>query len=72
MAVIVLLELVALLAIVRLWQEKRRNRFSKLAWSVLLLIPILGFIFYGFLKISPDSQEDHTEDSVHARIGGLN
>jgi len=66
----VLLELAALVLIVRVWQHKHRNWVAKFFWSVLLLIPFFGLLFYGFLTINPESQSDHTEDSVGARTGG--
>jgi uncharacterized protein with PQ loop repeat len=66
-----LLELAALVAVVRVWRHKQRSWIGKLFWSVLLLIPFFGLLFFGFLTINPDSQSDHTEDCMRARtLGG--
>ncbi len=67
--VLALLELAAFFAIARLWQQKRRHWASKLSWSVLILVPFFGLLFYGFLTTMPASQEDHTEDRIGADGG---
>jgi len=34
--------------IVRLWRVHARDRFSrKLLWSLILLVPVIGWVFYG-------------------------
>ena len=69
--VLVLLELVALYLIVRLWRQKRRGWIGKLCWSIVLLVPVFGPLFYGFLTVNPDSQGDHTEDRIGASSGAF-
>jgi hypothetical protein len=69
--VIALFEIVAIIAIIRLWRQKRRHWASKLFWSVLLVIPVFGLLFYGFITITPEAQEDHTEDRIGADAGGF-
>ena len=66
-----LLELVALWVMIKLWRQKRRSWVTKLLWSIVLLIPFLGLIFYGFLTTNPDSQYDHTEDRIGATGGAF-
>jgi len=66
---IVLLEFVALFAIIRVWRQKRRRVVAKLLWSALLAVPVFGLMFYCFLTINPEAREDHTEDSIGADGG---
>lgn len=52
--VLALLECVSLFAIVRLWTRKPRATFlSCCFWTVVLLIPLFGLLFYGFVTIVP-------------------
>lgn len=67
--VVALLEVAALFAVMRVWRQKRRHWVSKLLWSVLLLVPVLGLLFYGFLTITPEAKPDHTEDRIGADGG---
>jgi len=54
-----LLEAVALLVIVRLWRtEKRMSWFARLMWTAVLLVPLIGLIFYGFLRSNPDEDSE--------------
>ena len=61
----VLLEIAALVAVIRVWRHKQPHWMAKLFWSVVLLVPFLGLLFYGFLAMNPESQSDHTEVSHH-------
>jgi hypothetical protein len=65
------LELAAFYAIIKLWRQKRRGWMAKSFWSIVLLLPVLGLLFYGFLSVNPDSQSDHTEDRIGATGGAF-
>ncbi len=47
------LELVAVVAAVRIWREKGRSRTSRLAWILLTLVPVVGLIAYAVLHDPP-------------------
>ena len=56
------LELIALIAIVRLWRKRRHGRpIIRLVWSVILLVPLFGILAYGFLTVDPDEHPDETD-----------
>ena len=64
-------ELAALIAIVRLWSRKRRMRvITRLLWSVVLLIPFFGLLFYGFTRSDPEGHSDDLPESTHGSDGG--
>ena len=58
------LEIVALVAAVGLWRQKRRGKLFRLFWTIVLLIPFFGLLIYGFLALGPESQSDHNENTV--------
>ena len=54
LVVLALLECASLVAIIRLWTRKPRQSLSSCCfWSVVLLIPLFGLLFYGFVPIDP-------------------
>jgi hypothetical protein len=58
--VLAVLESISVLLILRLWARKRKTSLLfRLFWSLALLVPFLGPLFYGFVATSPD---DHGED----------
>jgi hypothetical protein len=69
--ILALLELAAIVTIVRLWRNRHRHWVSNLFWSIFLLLPCFGLLFYGFLAITPPSQSDHTEDRMGASAGAF-
>jgi len=55
--VLVACELVGLYLIWRLWQLKcNRSIGFRIFWSVLLLVPVLGVIFYGLAVNDPSEK----------------
>ena len=64
-----LLELAALVVIIRLWRQKGRYWGSKVIWTGFLLFPFFGLLLYGFLATNPDSQADHTETNIQSDGG---
>lgn len=60
-------ELVALVFIIRLWLKRRHKRvWARVAWSLVLLIPILGVIGYGLVTTNPDehSYDNHPNSGI--------
>ena len=66
---VALLEIVAIVAIIRLWRQKRRRWAVKLFWTVWLLVPAFGLLFYAFITVTPEAQADHTEDRIGSDWG---
>jgi len=53
--VLSVLESISLFVIFRLWTRKRKpSLLSRCFWSIVLLIPLLGLVFYGFVANSPE------------------
>jgi len=56
---LVISESIGVIAVIWLWTRKRKaSLVSRLLWSLFLLIPLFGPLFYAFVKVSPD---DHGE-----------
>jgi hypothetical protein len=56
---LVFLECISVLLIVRLWRNRRRmSVLSRCFWSVVLLVPLFGWLFYGFVVTDPDEHSD--------------
>jgi uncharacterized protein with PQ loop repeat len=66
-----LLELAALIAVIRLWRQKYRSWVGKLLWSMILNIPFFGLLIYGFLTLNPESQSERLSDDGGGTTGGV-
>lgn len=53
LVLLIALELVAVLAVVRIWRGQGRSRAARLAWSVITLVPVVGLIAYAVLCDPP-------------------
>ncbi len=51
--------LISLLCIVHLWFGRRAHWLRKVGWSVALLVPYIGPVFYGALFDALSSQPDN-------------
>lgn len=62
--------LISLLCLIFLWR-KPDTLLRKIIWSFILIIPILGPIFYGGFYKVPPTQPDHLRaaNTIH-RLGG--
>ncbi len=48
-------EAVAFIFVWRLWLKRRKTSLaSRVFWSVVLLVPVLGILLYGFCLSNPD------------------
>jgi len=55
--IIALFELLALFCIWRLWRRHRRRSLAfRIGWSLLLLVPVLGVVFYGLATNDPSEK----------------
>jgi len=56
---VALLECISLVLIIRLWARKRKiSPWQRWAWSIVLLVPIFGWLLYAFLAINPEAHSD--------------
>ena len=56
---LVVLECISLVFIVRLWRRKRKMPgWQRCLWSVVLLVPLVGWVLYGFNAIGPEAHSD--------------
>ena len=56
---LVVLEVVSVLAVAHLWSRRQIGLLAKALWTVFLLIPVLGPLFYGFVTLSPEAHGEH-------------
>jgi hypothetical protein len=66
---LVVYELISAVFIYRLWTGKRRKGILLRCFlSLVLLVPVLGWLFYGFMVISPGEHgvESGFDDSTSA------
>lgn len=56
-----LLEVVALFVVLHLWTKRRMRIVPRLFWSIVLLVPALGLLMYGFIQINPDRNPERME-----------
>jgi len=62
---IILLELVSFSAIGNLWlRRKKVARLAKCLWTVVLIVPALGLLLYGFSAITQDPHGDDPPDNT--------
>ena len=65
-SLIILYEIVALVFIHRLWCKRCKAGITeRIALTVVLLIPFIGFIFYVFLKLSPEPHGDNPPERIY-------
>jgi len=71
-AIIVLsvLELLALVVIVRLWTLRRLHILSRIIWSLILLVPLFGLLMYGFIQSDPEKNPERMESQADSDASG--
>jgi hypothetical protein len=52
-ALLVVLELVALWFVVRIWRERGRSLVTRLLWTAVTLVPVLGLVAYAAWRDPP-------------------
>ena len=61
--VLSLCEVAAVSVILHLWLRKRRMRIvTRVLWSLVLLVPLFGVLFYGLTRSDPDAHSDELTD----------
>jgi hypothetical protein len=69
--VLVILEGCSLVAAVHLWTRKPRPPLvSRIFWSLALIIPVFGLIFYIFTRPEPEAHSDNSADGTSGWGGG--
>lgn len=58
-----IIELVALIVIVRLWMRRPLRVVSSVFWSLVLLVPFAGLFLYLFLREEPAVHGESVHDS---------
>ncbi len=53
LALLVVLELVALVLAHRVWREPGRSLAARVLWTVVTLVPVLGLLAYALLRDPP-------------------
>jgi hypothetical protein len=67
----VVIEVVALIVIVRLWMRRPSRIASSVFWSAVLLVPFCGLFIYFFLRNEPGEHgESRLPNTVPAAIQG--
>ena len=66
-----LCELLALVAIIHLWFRKRQMRvITRLFWTIVLLVPFFGVLFYSFTRSDPRAHSDNVPESTYGSDPG--
>jgi hypothetical protein len=65
-----LLELVGFIAIVRLWRVSNELWQIKVGWTLILLVPLFGLLFYVFLSVNPHPHADNPIDTTGVSRSG--
>jgi hypothetical protein len=71
MIVLAALELIALAVIVRIWVTRRHKYvITRVIWSLVLMVPLLGVLFYFFLREQPD-EHPYDTDTMSGTAGSV-
>jgi hypothetical protein len=68
-AILFICEAVALIPIFRLWRSRGSTIISRVAWTIVLLVPFIGVVFYGLMRLNPKSHPDQIGDSTAGYTG---
>ena len=60
-SLIALAELVSVACLVALWRTRASRWRRKLMWSAVVLVPVMGPLFYGGLFDVPSRQPEHLQ-----------
>jgi hypothetical protein len=56
-------ELGGLVAIYHLWRKTDKWWPVKVCWMVMLLVPLLGLLFYAFISLNPSKHGDNPPEN---------
>jgi hypothetical protein len=68
-SVLAILEAIGLIMIWRMWSKRQRSVFARCFWTVLLLVPLLGPLFYSFAGCSPEAHDESLNEYPHPGSG---
>ena len=52
------LELVSVLCVLHLWKKAAGSTAKKVLWSFVVLVPVMGPLFYGAIYDAPSEQDE--------------
>ncbi len=68
------LELVALVVVIRLWSRHKLRLLPRIFWSIVLLVPLFGLLMYGFvlsdLEKNPERMDSRADSDAFYDGGG--
>ena len=65
---LVALECVSVCLVYRLWRRPKLATWRRLFWTIVLLVPIFGWLWYGFVAANPSA---HSDDLPEAYDGDI-
>jgi hypothetical protein len=69
--IITVLEIAGACVVARMWTRRKTRILPRLFWSVVLLVPFIGLLMYGFTKVDPEVHPyDSNEEDPGSDSGG--
>jgi hypothetical protein len=68
LGVLTVLELVAVWCVIKVWRERGRSVPSRLFWTAVTLVPVLGLIAYTVWRDPPPPPKDPTDRRRDAKL----
>jgi uncharacterized membrane protein len=70
--ILVIVELCSVIAAVHLWTHKPRpSLVSRCFWSLFLVMPIFGLVFYIFVRKAPEAHSDNSSGGASGWGGAI-
>lgn len=66
--ILAVLELVAVWCVVRIWRERSRPVATRLFWTAVTLVPVLGLIAYAVWRDPPPPPRDPTDRRRESKL----
>jgi hypothetical protein len=68
-AILAVLELVAIWCVVRVWREPARPVATRLFWTLVTLVPIVGLVAFAVWRDPPPPPRDPTDRRRGGKLG---
>lgn len=69
LGILAALELVAVWCVIRIWRERGRPIASRLLWTAVTLVPVLGLIAHAVWRDPPPPPKDPTDRRRESKLG---